>query len=100
MCDKYQDSNGKLLSQVNWKLVDKVSNQVFDPGIHFSSVLTTTPRKSSFSVFDRIAEILLTVVAVVGVQVQVVILMENLIFDPGIFCSFRKEKKLTVHICY
>ena len=85
---------------MNWKLVDKVSNQVFDPGIHFSSVLTTTPRKSSFSVFDRITEILLTVVAVVGVQVQVAILMENLIFDPGISCGFRKEKRLTVHICY
>ena len=63
-------------------------------------MLATTPRKSSFSVFDRIAEILLAVVAVVGVQVQVVILMENLIFDTGISCSFGKEKKLTVHICY
>ena len=57
--------------------------QVFDPGIHFSSVLTTTPRKSRFSVFDRITEILVTVVAVVSVQVQV-ILMENHVFDPGI----------------
>ena len=57
--------------------------QVFDPGIHFSSVLTTTPKKSRFSVFDRITEILVTVVAVVSVQVQV-ILMENHVFDPGI----------------
>ena len=68
---------------MNWKLVDKVSNQVFDPGIHFGTVLTTTPRKYRSSVFDRITEILVTVVAVVSVQVQV-ILMENHVFDPGI----------------
>ena len=58
---EYQDSDGKLLSQVNWKLVDKVSNQVFDPGINFGTVLTTNPRKYRFSLFERITEILVTV---------------------------------------